>query len=787
VQNNTNRSNVCHDVKSSSHFHINSINIFKRAAGYSLLGFGLVVSSLAFSAEPVWRDITPTMTAAKSTVVSKGLSKARHLALNESLLKEQLSQSGASQARQTAQAKSVVDDVIMSIPLPNGRFVRVRLEDGHVMSPALASKYPGLKTWKAVGVDKAITGSVDFTRYGFHAMLLMPDGDTVFVERKNKDFADVYRSFSRQENEGAFKQDFHCEIHDGKSLSAMQDNERLKKTAARDAAPKLINYRLAVAATGQYTQYHGGRGNALSAIVSTINRVNAINERDLGIHFQLIDNEDAIIYTQPLNDPYSNNQADIMLGENILNLQRTLGRSRYDVGHVFTQGDPSGLAILGSACDETSRTRFGTANGGDIELRGVKEAGMTGSPNPDGDAFSIDFVAHELGHQLGGKHTFNSTTGSCGGGNRTQDSAVEPGSGSTVMGYAGLSESNDLQKNSDDYYHTKSIVEILSYTRVDNIGTSCGSRRTTGNYNPEPDAGPDMVMPAKTPFMLTGDAFDPDGDDLSYVWEQMDTGTASDVDIDTGDNALIRSLSPSGSATRYIPRLKDIFQGRFIRGERLPVASRELNFAFTVRDGKGGIETDAMKVTVSGTGRPFALRSHGSPRNLGVGQQTKVSWDVAGTNAAPINCRTVDISLIRDNGQRVKIKGNTPNDGSETVTIPANAFGMSGARMLVACTSSASTFFNISTANLNIVSQGRGEADSANNNGAGSTGDTGGSSSGGSSSGGGAFGVVHIVLLMLLALLTYGIRKQPALRTRKIRVEPQHTGKDKKRNHHHEK
>ena len=790
MKNNTNCNSVRHDIYSSSHFRINPKNIFKRAARYGLLGFGLVISSLAFSAESVWQDLDSTssiplnksthLLAPSSSKETKQLTKFRALSLNESLLKKQLLKSSLLQQTSAGvQAKSVfVNNLTVRIPLPNGEFARVRLEDSHVIPATLQEKYPELKSWKAIGVDKAITGSVDFTSYGFHAMLFMPDGDTVFVERKNKDFGNVYRSFSKHQNKEAFNQDFNCEIHDGKSLPATIDYGHKRKTAARNAAFKLINYRLAVAATGEYTQYHGNKRNALSAIISTIGRVNAINERDLGVHFELIGGEDTIIYTEPFSDPYTNNEADIMLGENIVNLQRELGRSRYDIGHVFTQGDPSGLAILGAACDETSRGRFGTANGGDIELRGVKEAGMTGSPSPDGDAFNIDFVAHELGHQLGAKHTFNSTTGSCGGRNRSQDSAVEPGSGSTVMSYAGLCGRNDLQKNSDDYYHTKSIIQILSYTRINDVGSSCGTRRTTGNSNPEPDAKANLVIPAKTPFKLTGDAFDPDGDELSYVWEQMDTGTASDVDVDTGDNALIRSLPPSRSPTRYIPRLKDIFQGHFIRGERLPVASRELNFSFIVRDGKGGIEyyvdqnDNPMKVTVVGTGRPFSLRSHGSPRNLGVAQSTKVSWDVAGTSSAPINCRAVDISLIQSNGHRVLIKGNTANDGSEMVSIPANALGMSGARMMVACKSSASTFFNISNANLNIVTQGQGEADSANNNGAGTTGGTGGSSSGGSSSGSGAFGIAHILLLVLLALLTYGIRNQSSLRVRKIRVEP---------------
>ena len=740
---------------------VNKKSLFKRLTGFAVLSFGLMTSSLVFSAESAWQDIKVSahkqLAKSELKTPSSKLKKFRALSLNEPLLKERLSMSSAAQARQLARSESTTpENSIITIPLPDGKSVRVQLEHSQVMAPGLAAKHPEIKTWKVTGVDDPrITGRVDFTTYGFHAMLTMPDGDTVFVERENKDSSAVYRSFSKRGNPESFHKDFNCGLH-GNSQTSHDHNIKLAaKSAARRQTYPLLKYCLADAATGEYTQFHGGVRNALSAIVATINRVNEINERDLNIRFELIDDEEDIIYSNPRLDPYTNNQADVMMGENILNLKNTLGRSRYDIARVFTQGDPSGLAILGAACDETSFSRYPTASGREILLQGAKEAGITGSPTPDGDAFDIDFVAHELGHQLGGKHTFNSNSDasqSCAGENRTAKSAVEPGSGSTVMSYAGICGPNNLQRHSDAYYHTKSINEINGYMRFNSIGSSCGSPVESSNSAPEPDAKSDTVIPARTPFILTGSASDPDSNqELTYVWDQMDTGTASDVDVDTGDNALIRSLPPSSSATRYVPRLKDIFQQHFIRGESLPVASRELNFAFTVRDGRGGIETDLMTVTVSGTGRTFALTSHGSRRNLGVGQESRVKWDVAGTTSSPINCHAVNISLLQANGHRVQLESNTANDGSETVTIPSSALGMSGARMMVACDRPASTFFNISAADLTIVAQGRGEADTENNNGAGNPG--GGSGGHSDSGGGGSLGIIYLLSLMLLVLL----------------------------------
>ncbi len=728
----------------------------------------LLFSAQLVSAESLWRDITPSSaaasTAASSTTSSHLKNKSafknatsdnklthfRGLSLNESLMKARLqmtvtapqagsvnaSQSTRNQARSSSQnpAKPVI-----TIPLPDGETVSIQLEENHVMSPELAAKHPEIKTWDARGVDDPrISGVVDMTSYGFHAMLSLPDGDTVFVERANKDSSALYNSFSRRDNRDSFVQPFKCLLHDNPLSNHLATSHQMEKMAARRALSK-ITYRLAVAATGEYTQYHGGVNNALSAIVSTINRVNEVNERDLSIRFQLIPNEDRIIYTNPDTDPYTNNDAEAMIDENIVNLRFTLGSSQYDIGHVFTQGNPSGLALLGSACDDQT-------------VIGAKAGGVTGSPSPNGDAFDLDFVTHELGHQIGGKHTFNSTTLSCGGGNRTPDSAVEPGSGSTIMAYAGICGKNDLQKHSDDYYHTKSVQEILEYTRNNSIGRSCGSHFSVSNNDPVPDAKQDTVIPALTPFILKGSASDPDGDALGYVWDQMDTGTASDVDVDTGDNALIRSWPPSSSPVRYVPRLIDLFSGRRVRGEHLPEGTRLLNFDFTVRDGFGGIEADELLIRVSGTGRPFELTSHGVSRNLGVRQQTRVSWDVAGTRSSPINCDSVNIDLLQSSGQSIRLKSDTSNDGVETVTIPDNAFGLSKVRMMVSCRRPASTFFNISSADLRIVAEGQGEADSTNNNGGGSGGGSGGGGSEDSGGGGGSLNILFLLTLMLLLI-----------------------------------
>jgi len=752
----------------------------KTLLSLSLLG---LLSSQAVFADSVWKDLQSSalnkqlskslsqdLSQDQQPVLPKQLTSFRKLSLDESQLKHNLQQINPQALGKSSSSSANSNAATMEIPLPSGEIIRVSLEPTQLLSAKLAAKYPDIKTWKVRGVDnKSIHGVIDINSYGFHAMLLMPDGDTVFVERENRNAEGVYNSFSKQANSASFKQDLQCDVH-GEGHSEEHANKQLQRTASREAAPKLITYRLIVAATGEYTQYHGGTyDKVFSAISTTINRVNAINERDLSITFDLVDD---FIFRNPNTDPYTNSDSRKLLLENIENMAEEFSASEFDIGHVFSQGQPSGLALLGSVCHD----RNNTYNSGGQFISFAKAGGVTGSPNPNGDAFDVDFVAHELGHQLGAKHTFNSETGSCGGGNRTGGSAVEPGSGSTIMAYAGICGSNDLQKHasgsSDDYYHTKSILEIFDHTRNDNVGKSCGSRASTSNNNPEPVAKQNTVIPARTPFILKSSATDPDGDTLTYVWDQMDTGKASNVGVDKGDNALIRSLPPSSSSTRYVPRLKDIFQNKFIKGEQLPTTNRDLNFAFIVRDGEGGIgiaaeslnnnQIEYLKIKVADKGQSFRLASHGSQRNLGVNQTTKVSWNVAGTNASPINCSKVDISLVESNGKRVSVKSNTSNDGSETVTIPSSAQGMSNARMMVACRRPASTFFNLAKGDLNIVAQNQGEADSSGNNGAGSSNNSGGGS--------GSLNVLHLLFLLLLLVVSWKSRdkKMQKIKTFKL-------------------
>ena len=656
-----------------------------------ILTLGLISCSNAFTnpnESLVWQDFSESAHPQIIKLSAKNSIKKRSLILDVEFLKNNLAFIAQQNKSQLA-AKSV-NQIELNLPLPNGDFVRVSATDSPILSPEMAEQHPDIKTWKVAGIDDpAITGRIDFTLNGFHAMLTMADGDTVFIDPDEEQGGNVYNSLSKKENSSRFHSDFNCQVHDEHDLRST-DSLKLPaaKVLASTPALNLKTYRLAVAGTGEYTASQGGsKSSAYASMVTTINRVNEIYERDIGLRLELVSGED-LIYTNAATDPYTNNDANALVIENMSNMDVNFGVANFDLGHVFAQGPLGGLAFVGVACLNSANTSGGMVNA-------IKAGGATGTIDPRGEIFSIEYVAHEIGHQIGATHTFNSTQNGCGGGNRTAETAVEPGSGSTIMSYSGLCGSDDLQYNSEAAFHFASISQINSYTRTD-TGSSCGADTSTGNQNPVANAGSDVNIPANTPLILGGSSTG----GSTFSWDQIDAGSASAVDVDMGDNAIIRALLPSSEEDRFIPRLSDLFAGSSTIGEKLPQTTRELNFAFVVRDGAGGIGVDTKKLNVTDTHSTFSVVSQSSNESLFTGENISVLWNTASTNIAPVNCNNVDIHLLRVNGVKNLLLASTDNDGIQDLVIPATTPVMSDARVMVAC--SDNSFFNISSGNISI-------------------------------------------------------------------------------------
>ena len=563
-------------------------------------------------------------------------------------------------------------NIQVDLPLPEGGFGRFLVLESPIMESGLAAKFPQIKTYIVQGLDDPVaTGRLDWTPAGFRGSILSSKG-RFFIDPywQNSDAGSI--AYYTSQTGGSKK--FRC----GVQGSSQRTVRAYRANSARPTGATLRIYRLALAATGEYTAAVSGTtpgtvGQALAAMVTTINRVNTVYERDFSIRLSLINNTTNLIYINPADDPYTNTNGIAMLSQNQANIDNVIGDSNYDIGHVFSTG---GGGIANTGVGET----------------GWKAKGVTGRPLPIGDAFDIDYVAHEIGHQFSATHTFNGTSGEAVE-NIEPTNSYEPGSGSTIMAYAGICAPQDLQPNSDDHFHVASYNEIDDYTSRP-PGNGAFSNRPTGNLPPTISPLPTntIYIPAQTPFALTATASDANGDTLTYCWEQFDLGPAQNPIAnprDNGSSPIFRSYSPSTNPTRTFPSLRYILANsnlppaiytsnasNYATGEFLPTSTRTMNYRVTVRDnaaGGGGVNWAAMRVaSVAGAG-PFAITSWNTSTNLTVGRPAVLTWNVAGTGpGTAINCSQVKISLSTDGGTNFSrvLTNSTPNSGSYNFTVP---------------------------------------------------------------------------------------------------------------------
>ena len=578
----------------------------------------------------------------------------------------------------------------IAVSMPNGETQQFAVVESSIMAPELAAKFPNIKTYSGKGIDDPQASIyLDVTKKGLHGMILSANG-TVFIDPYYRDSDEFYVVYYKRDFVSDKNVEWSCDvIKEGDELERDEQTVKDPPVALGRSRMETIEtrtYRIAIAANGEFTIFHGGTvADGMAGITTTLNRVRGVYEDELAVSFTLVPNNDLIVFTNPNTDPYSNNSNAINQNEAVLD--DAIGDANYDVGHVFTTGS-GGVAGLGVICNNNR-----------------KADGTTGLPNPTGDPFDIDFVSHELGHQFAGNHTFNGDSGSCSGGNRNGSTAYEPGSGSTIQAYAGICSNDNLQSNSDPYFHLISLDEMRNHVTAGS-GGSCGTLDTANpNTTPTANANAENVngktIPESTPFELTGSATDPDGDNLIYNWEQWDLGQQADVNFQDANVPIFRSFNPDANPTRTFPLLDDILNGTSTTGVNLPTLGRSMTFQFIARDDNltvGAYDSDEITINVAdGTG-PFMITS---PNAAGTfSGTTTVTWDVAGTTASPISCADVDIYLSTDGGQTFStlLLDNTTNDGTADVVLPNINTTM--ARLKVKCADN--VFFDINDANFTV-------------------------------------------------------------------------------------
>mgnify|MGYP002630253548 CR=1 FL=1 len=611
----------------------------------------------------------------------------------------------------------------IDLPAPDGSMMSFNVWESAVMAPELAAAFPEITTYAGQGVDDpAATIVFDVTPHGFHAQILSPSG-AWYIDPAAMGDDVVHESFFRSDR-GSPEQPFI----EGNAIKLEVDQLEQRSPQARVAArsgTQLRTLRTAVSATGPYTAQNGGtRSSAQAAIVTAVNRVSGIYVTEISTRLQLVAGNEQLVYVSSLNgcvdgsnkdcDPFVDGNDDLDTNQSVTD--SLIGDANYDIGHVFTTG--SGLAGLGV-----------------VGVPGEKAKGTTGTGSAD-DGFFVDYVAHEMGHQLGGSHTFNGVSGACTAETAAGDITlqIEPGSGSTIQAYAGICGLDDLQQKnegqpgdgtnaSDPYFHSRSFDQIIAH-----LATIVVTKTATGNSVPTVNAGLDVTIPAQTPFFLTAASSDADGNTLTYNYEQRDGGTLSalnDPEISAGP--LFRSFLPTTSRTSFFPRLSEVAAGNTNQNGSCAApdggkskalcwsqflvptgTSRAMNFRATVRDNSaagGGVNTDDTVVNVAGAAGPFTLTAPNGGESLS--GSTTVTWNVGGTAGAPVSAATVSIRMSTDGGLTfpTELLANTANDGSAEVSLSKSS---SRVRLMVHSGDfkNGSGFFDISDANFTASGDG---------------------------------------------------------------------------------
>jgi Metallo-peptidase family M12B Reprolysin-like/Secretion system C-terminal sorting domain len=606
-------------------------------------------------------------------------------------------------------AVAVKHSTVITLPNADGNLEEFEVFEASNFEPDLQAQFPEIRAYSGKGItDKYATLKLSISPQGIQTMVFRAEKPAEFIEPYSKDHS-VYAVYNSQRDNS--KIGWSCSTVEDKMVSKL--NEQVSSLTGSSSGT-LKTMRLAQSCNGEYANYFGATsaaqvGLVLAAINATLTRCNGVYEKDLALHLNLISNSTSVFYYNPATDPYSTT-----LSQWNLQLQQTLtaviGSANYDIGHMFgASGGGGNAGCIGCVCVDPANKR---------SL--AKGSGITSPADgiPQGDNFDIDYVVHEVGHQLGANHTFSMS-------NEGTGVNKEVGSGITIMGYAGIT-SQDVAPHSIDIFHQASIAQIQA--NLANKTCPVTTNITANNVAPVIAALSNYTIPISTPFALTGAATDANGDALTYCWEQNDnasstqTGNSSVASPTKASGPNWLSFSPAVSGTRTFPKLSTILAGLNVTPvlpggdavaniEALSSVSRTLNFRLTVRDNHAFSSVvpvavgqtafaDAV-VTVSNTSGPFAVTAPNTAVTWNIGAAVNVTWSVNGTAAAPVSCANVNILLSTDGGLTFPtvLAASTANDGTETITVPAAA----NTTCRIKVEAVGNIFFDISNANFTIA------------------------------------------------------------------------------------
>lgn len=650
---------------------------------------GLLLLADVQAQQGFWTDVqAPRVMMPGQSEARQPITKYRALSLDLEQLSAALEQAPMERSLAAEQPLSI------AFPYPDGRMETFEVVEAPVMAPGLADRYPNIKTYKGWRADRP-QEQVHFgygPHKGFYATIIS-DAGAIYIDGFGHDLS-LYRAYFVSENaDPEARAGFVCELDHGHEqqlpIPSVYDKPVVSSIGPSANNVTLRTYRLAMACTAEYAAFHGGtKESVLEAMVLKVNRLNQVFERDLAIRAELIATNDTLIFLDPETDGLTNGNSGALLGEIAQVINGRVGLANYDFGHVLhrhSSNAGNGVAMLRSVCNVNNKAR-----------------GVSGINQPIGDPFVIDIIGHEMGHQFGANHTMNSCQ------NVSAPTAYEPGSGVTIMSYAGICQaSNNVQSFTEDFYHTASLEEMFNYMHQGS-GDGCAAKTPTGNTTPTVEV-PDLTgvfIPISTPFELTASATDAEGDEVTYCWEQFDLGP-NDVGLGNpqGNSPLFRNFQPTASPTRVFPRLSRILSNTSDNTEVLPAYSRDLTFRCTVRDNNpngGGVSWEQVAFKADDTAGPFLVtQPNVSSVEWAVGEYQAITWDVANTDNNRVRCYNVNIKLSVDGGftYPYTLLENAPNTGSAFVTVPDAVTNSARIRIEAAD----NIFFDVSDASFSIL------------------------------------------------------------------------------------
>ncbi len=558
----------------------------------------------------------------------------------------------------------------ITLPSLDGQKATYYIFESKNMEEPMYSKFPEIRSYILVDIsDPSRKGRLSTGPNQVNIMIKNASQYEFISPDKNNKYYKLYKGTFDKSNMICGADDIHEHDHH------IQENRSAQSSSSNGAT--LRTYRIAIATTGEFYQAQGNNNTAVLAKINNyLNQLNDIYEDELAVHFNLIGNNTAILFSDPATDGLDPTNVNTQLNTSQSVINATIGAANYDIGHTFYTipggcCSGSGIAQLAAVCDNNNKAR-----------------GWTGATATSSDALWMGLFAHEIGHQFGADHTMYGTEYNCV--QRSPGHGYEPGSGNSLMSYEGICTdpfnipaSQDITPESSTiYFHNHSLEQILTVMNNE----SCESSTTTGNIEPVTMAPSNKTIPKGTPFELIGSATDGNGDAIYYCWEEYDTNdfvfglgsiSGHPNEADTSLTApLFRSFDPSlDGATRIFPKLSDIINNTQTLGEILPNVSRNMKFRLTSRDfksGGGAVSFAEVDLTVDASIGPFDVTSQSTATTWTAnGSNTAtITWNVAGTNTL---CTNVDILFSTDKGVTFPhtIAASTNNDGSHTFTIPS--------------------------------------------------------------------------------------------------------------------